>query len=69
MTNLNKSPLHDMGVIIIIRGYRTSETAARVPVKSPNETWFKMWEHTVLIFMFNILPFFHVVDTVTKMNS
>lgn len=33
MTNLNKSPLYDMGVIIIIRGYRTSETAARVPVK------------------------------------
>lgn len=33
MTNLNKSPLYGIEVIIIIRGYRTSETAARVPVK------------------------------------
>lgn len=33
MTNLNKSPFYGMGVIIIIRGYRTSETAAREPVK------------------------------------
>lgn len=33
MTNLNKSPLYGMGVVIIIRGYRTSETAARAPVK------------------------------------
>lgn len=33
MTNLNKSPLYGMGVIIISRGYRTSETAARAAVK------------------------------------
>lgn len=33
MTNLNKSPLYGVEVIIIIRGYRTSETAARAPVK------------------------------------
>lgn len=33
MTNLNKSPLYGIEVIIIIRGYSTSETAARVPLK------------------------------------
>lgn len=33
MTNLNKSPLYGIEVIIIIRGYRTSETAARAPVR------------------------------------
>lgn len=33
MTNLNKSPLYGIEVIITIRGYRTSETAARAPVK------------------------------------
>lgn len=38
MTNLNKSPLYDMGVIIIIRGYRTSETAARASVKLMEES-------------------------------
>lgn len=47
MTNLNKSPFYGMEVRIIIRGYSTSETDARVPVKLEEGVQMKLglkWE-------------------------